>query len=193
MQKAHEIEGKKIYELTREMKEQFDYKFPAICGQYPKIVVSVIPLDTEENQILPDFSGILIKYDIRFDILPQWKVKDQTYEIYGGFEISDESVKLLLRSSNKNGVSLDGTEWRHLKKNYDSEKIVALEAEFEKWPICPKTEDIAEIWRPFSERLSPYMVWRNYYDTQHEKEMHCSITECMEPDKMPVYIGRAHV
>lgn len=78
---AHKLEGEKIYELTPKVKEQFDRSFPAICGQYPKIEVSVIPLDTQENQILPEFSGVLMKYDVRFDKVPQWKVKDQIYEV----------------------------------------------------------------------------------------------------------------
>ena len=61
MREAHELAGERIYELSPELKEKFDQSFPAVRGQYPKIVMSVIPLDTEEDQVLPDFSGVLVK------------------------------------------------------------------------------------------------------------------------------------
>lgn len=70
MDEVHKAEGEKIYEMSSTMKEQFDRCFPAVCGQYPQLAISVIPLDTEENQVLPDLSGVLVKYEVRFEQIP---------------------------------------------------------------------------------------------------------------------------
>ena len=77
MEAVHEVAGENFYELSPKLKEEFDRCFPAVLGQYPKISVTVIPLDTEEDQVLPDFSGVIMKYDVHFDKELQWKVKDQ--------------------------------------------------------------------------------------------------------------------
>lgn len=102
MKAAHEEEGEKIYEMTPKMQGEFDRSFPAVCGKYPKIAVSVIPLDTEENQALPELSGVLVKYDVRFDEALQWKVKDQTYEISGRIvkisNIIEENLSVEIRN-----------------------------------------------------------------------------------------------
>lgn len=178
MQAAHEMEGEKIYELTPELRKRFDSSFPAVCGQYPKIAVSVISLDTEENQVLPEFSGMLVKYDVRFDKVLQWKVKDQTYKVDGYVDIKEENVEITLRSRNKSTVSMYGDEWEQLKKNYDLDKVAALEAEFEKRSACPKTEEIIEVWQPFSEQMDLYEAWRIYHDNKQEIAVRFPITEC---------------
>lgn len=62
MQIIHEIAGEKTYELDLEMKKRFDECFPAVCGNYPKLFQTVIPLDTEENQLLDGISGAIVRH-----------------------------------------------------------------------------------------------------------------------------------
>lgn len=192
MAKAHKAEGEKIYEMSSRMKEQFDRYFPAVCGQYPQIVVSVIPLDTEENQVLPELSGVLVKYGLRFDKIPQWKVNDQTYEVHGWFYISGKTVRIGFGSRNKSAVNFSGKEWEYLKKDFDLEKVAALEEEFAKHTVCPKAEDIAEIWKPFSDQMDLYEAWRIYNDGQQEIAVYVSVTEleCLDITQICSKYGR---
>lgn len=177
MEEAHKAEGEKIYEMSSKMKEQFDRCFPAVCGQYPKVAISVIPLDSEENRILPELSGVLVKYDIRFDQIPQWKVKDLTYEVDGWFAVWEKTVRIGFRSRKKSAINMSGNEWKDIKKKFDIEKVAVLEAEFAKYTVCPKAEDIKMIWEPFSGQMDLYEAWRSYNDSQQENWMNVPITE----------------
>lgn len=182
MEEAHKAEGEKLFEMSSTMKEQFDRCFPAVCGQYPKLSVSVIPLDTEENQILPELSGVLVKYDIRFDQIPQWKVKDQAYELYTRISIREKTVKIEFISRNKSAVNMFSEEWEDIKKKYDLEKVLALEEEFAQQTVCPKAKDIIEIWKPFSDQMDLYEAWRIYHDSQQETWVNIPIVEIECPD-----------
>lgn len=182
MAEAHKAEGEKIYEMSPKMKEEFDRYFPAIRGHYPQMAISVIPLDTEENQVWPDLSGVLVKYDVRFDQIPQWKVKDQTYEVNGWIDIREKKVILGFGGRNKSNDQEFSDKWEILKNNFDSEKVAALEEEFTKRTVCPKAEDIAEIWEPFSDKMHLYKAWRIYLDSQQETEAIISIAEMEFPD-----------
>lgn len=187
MRAAHEEEGEKIYEMTPKMKEEFDRSFPAICGKYPKLAVSVITLDKEENQALPELSGFLVKYDVHFDEVPQWKVKDQTYKVYGLFGKSRGIIEIVFACRNKK----DNQVWKGLMGKYDIEKVAALEAEFEKYSSCPKAEDMMEIWEPFAEQMELYEAWRSYNDKKQEKELTFSVAEFKCPDIVARYQHRS--
>lgn len=182
MAEAHKAEGEKIYEMSSKMKEQFDRCFPAVCGQYPKVAISVIPLDSEENRILPELSGVLVKYDIRFDQIPQWKVKDLTYEVDGWFAVWEKTVRIGFRSRKKSAINMSGNEWKDIKKKFDIEKVAVLEAEFAKYTVCPKAEDIKMIWEPFSGQMDLYEAWRSYNDSQQETWVNIPIVEIECPD-----------
>lgn len=139
--RAAQEEGEKIYEMTPKMKEEFDRSFPAVCGKYPKITVTVILLDKEEIQALSELSGVLVKYKVRFDEELQWKVKDQI-EVFGRFLKSRNIIEIEeFECINKK----DSQVWERLMEKYDIEKAAALEAEFEKYSSCPKAEDMMEI------------------------------------------------
>lgn len=101
MQAAHEMAGERIYELSPELKQKFDDCFPCIKGQYPKLAVEVIPLDTEEDQVIPNLSGVLVKYEVRYEKTPEWNVKDQSYEIRTAIDCSGANVTIELDSCNK--------------------------------------------------------------------------------------------
>ncbi len=177
MTEAHIAEGEEIYEMSSAIKEQFDRCFPAVRGQYPKISVSVIPLDTEENQVLPELSGVLMKFDVHFEQTPQWKVKDQTYEVREKFTIREKTVKIGFRSRNKSNINAFSKNWEKFKKKFNLKEVAALEEEFAKYDACPKAEEVAEIWEPFSDQMDLYEMWRIYIDSRQEKWMGVSIAE----------------
>lgn len=187
MAEAHEAAGEKIYEMPAEAKEEFDRKFPAVRGQYPKIAVSVIPLDAEENRVLSGFSGVFVKYEVRFDQEPQWTVKDQTYEFTVISVVRDNGIVIVLGSNNKNTTTNLNVNWEELKIKFGTEKITALEAEFEKSVVCPKTEEIEAVWRPFSEQMDLYQVWKMYHDRQQINFMRFSIGKIEIPHIIQKY------
>ncbi len=194
MKAAHEMEGERFYEMTPEMKERFDRSFPAVRGQYPKLIATVIPLDTEENQILPEFSGVIMKYDVHFDKIPEWRVKDQVYEIGWHFDRRGKSVEITFMGKNRSPINMYGHGWDALSLPYETVNVEALETEFEKRSACPKEEDIKEIWQPFAEKMDLYETWRVYHDNQQcvveryslaefgcpDMEQLCSVNQYME-------------
>ncbi|MCI8365114.1 MAG: hypothetical protein HFG34_09230 [Eubacterium sp.] len=191
MQAVHKVAGESLYEMSPELKDEFDRCFPAVCGQYPKLSVTVIPLDTEEDQVLPEFSGVIMNYDVHFDKEPQWKVKDQEYEIYryvkymgkGGSEIKLESMNIIKRTID--------WEWKNLNKEFDLEKIAALESQFEKQSVCPKTEDLpGEVWKPFEDAMYLHEVWRAYCDHQQMAQMRFSVDDCGCPNIMSLSLNK---
>ncbi len=186
MQAVHQEEGMKLYELTPKMKEEFDRSFPAVRGQYPKLAVTVIPLDTEENQALPGMSGFFVKYKLQFDHILEWKVKDQVYTVEWDFPISDYGV-VWLKSNNKRYGYTNLNEWERLKKKYDKEKVAVLGAEFEKHSVCPKEKDILEMWEPFSEQEKLYEVWVSYHDMQQISIIKFSIVGFECPEVVKIY------
>lgn len=180
MREAHETAGERIYELTEEMKAEFDRTFPAVCGRYPKLAVTVIPLDSEENQILQGFSGVLIKQEVRFEQAPRWKVKDQIFEIE---EDILQAGEVVLLSANQEKMINTFEDWEEWKNKYDSDKVERLEAEFEKMAFGPLSEEqLGEAWLPFKGKTSLYTAWTSYWSHQNYKYMHCSFAECRIPN-----------
>lgn len=178
MQAAHDLAGETIYELTDKMKEQYDQTFPAVRGQYPKIAMTVVPLDTEEDHVLPGVSGILIKYEVRFDKVPEWQVKDLKYEIRGYVRKDDDTLQLILASECVGHVAEYIIDWERLVENFNETEVEALAVEFEKYSICPQTEEqLGEVWRPFAEYMSLYGGWRAYHNYQQSGRMHITFEE----------------
>ena len=105
--------------------------------------------------------------------------------IYGRIGIREKAVKIEFISRNKSAVNMF-SEWEDLKEKYDLEKVVALEAEFTKHTVCPKAEDIVEIWKPFSDQMDLYEAWRIYHDSQQETRAIISIAEIGCPDIVQV-------
>lgn len=176
---AHEMAGERLYELTDRMKEQFDKSFPAIRGQYPKIAITTIPLDTEEDYILPGVSGVLMKYEVQFDKVPEWKVKEQKYVVWGYIDKVRGMPQLVLHSRCV-GIANDSSyEWKKAKKKCGEEAVVALAAEFERLPACPQTaEQLGKVWLPFAEHMSLYEAWKAYHDHQQYINMVFLLEEC---------------
>ncbi len=179
MQIAHKMSGKKFYELPLGLKRQFDDCFPALCGQYPQIAVTVIPLDTEEDHVLQGLSGILVKNEVCFDYVPQWKIKDQLYEIRSVVWYENNVLQFILFSTNSIRDLMFYGIWEKLRAKYEVENVAALEAKLERMSVCPDSiEQLGDVWYPFEEKMDLYMVWGAYHDFRQYKEMKFSVTEC---------------
>lgn len=178
-QTIHKLAKRKnIYELTPEIKKHFNLFFPVIHGHYPKIVITVIPLDRKETQIFPDLSGVIVNLNVCFDNKPQWEIKDQIYTINSHIHEKNGDLRLVLESTNTDTFSREY--WELLMKNFDPEKVIALEKEFEKHTICPqKDELLGKAWLPFKEHLNLQLAWKTYINHQHEKRLEFSLIECI--------------
>lgn len=183
MKAAHDVEGEKIYELTDEMKKQFDQVFPEVRGQYPKIAMTTIPLDTEEDRVLPGVSGALVKYALRFEKTPCWQVKDLTYQIEGHVEKNDNSLQMLLYSSCTGSHISYVYAWEEVKEKYGTKAIEPLAETFEKCDVCPKSEEqLGEVWSPFESSVSLFEIWRSYHNYTQRRRMKVLLEKCGCPD-----------
>lgn len=162
MQAVHNVEGERVYELTPELREKFDECFPHCSRQYPKIYVTVIPLDTEENQILPNLSGVLVKYDARFENTPCWQEKGRHYEI----SVAKQGDVALQFNTRNLEFGDDNLRWNSFIMGHSHHEIQALEAEMEKLTRAPTSADeLGEAWFPFaSGAISPSTAWQIWLD-----------------------------
>lgn len=182
MKAAHDVEGEKIYELTDEMKKQFDQVFPELRGLYPKIAMTTIPLDTKEDGVLQGVSGVLVKYGIRFERTPCWQVKDLKFGIIGQFKEKNKEIQLILSSACMEGDG-DDYVWEDIIEEYDAKEVVALADAFESCDTCLKLEEqLGDEWRPFRTYANLYEVWQSYYEYKNRREMVVLIEKCGCPD-----------
>lgn len=188
MEVAHNVEVEQIYEFTPKLREKFDKWFPRCSGQYPKVSVTVVPLDTEENRILPDLSGVLVKYNVRFGKIPCWKEKDCLYEISA--TIAPDNLQLFLSARN---VELGDyyLSWNSFISGYSRKEIKALETKMEELTCAPTSaEELGEAWVPFaSERILPATVWQMWVDSFQPKFLPISFMELGIPI-VDIYMGK---
>ena len=178
MEAVHAVEGEKIYELTDEMKRQFDQIFPKVRGQYPQIVITVIPLDTKEDHVLQGVSGVLVKGDVHFEKEPCWKVKDLSYRIVGYLGEKDKQLQMTLESNCENHISYSNM-WEALKEKYDANEVDALADAFEKCEVRPKSEEqLGEAWTPFHKFGRLVECWQAYHDYKQRREMSVPAEKC---------------
>lgn len=176
MDAIHELEDETVYELTPEVKKRFDECFAACAGQYPKIAVTVIPLDTEKNQMLSSLSGVCIKYAIKFEKSTHWQVKGRKYKISAKLQVS--SSGLVLRSQNADYT--DGyLFWNSFIMGHSQQEVNSLMAALEALPTPPESEDeLGEAWHLFEEeKISPKAVWQMWMDSLQQKLLKISFQE----------------
>lgn len=187
MEAAHEMAGEQIYELSPELKREFDDTFPYIKGQYPQVVVRVIPLDTEDSQPIAGLSGVLVKYEVRYEWEPEWEAKDQRYEVLTRIGDSGTALTVELLGQNKNRELFsyrneemtDYIFWPRLIEKYGSARITSLEEAFGGFSSCPQTmEELGEAWQPFAEDMDIYAAWKTYCDAQNERAFEFNIADC---------------
>lgn len=178
MQAVHSVEGERVYEFTPELREKFDKCFPHCPGQYPKVYVTVIPLDTEENQILPNLSGAFVKYDVRFEKTPCWQEKGRHYQVHATTGMS--LLQLATQNMDFRGYFQN---WDDFIKGHSPQEVKALEAELEKLDCAPTSPDgLGEAWLPFvSEKISPTVAWQMWVDSFHNNILTIAFEELSIP------------
>ncbi|MDE7299791.1 MAG: ATP-binding protein, partial [Lachnospiraceae bacterium] len=193
MQAVHEVAGKKLYELPLEIKREFDQCFPRARGQYPKIEATVIPLDTEEDQVLPGLSGVVMKYRVKFEQTPRWRVKDLEYEMDGdiaysffknmGIQLSSQRVKNE-EAATGNEEEKKKIQWPDLEKKYGITATKRLSEKLDSLKTCPKTVwQLGEAWIPFwGDDVGLSEVWEAYYDDCNQREMFFNALQCKCPN-----------
>ena len=182
MEAAHAVAGEKIYELTDEMKEQFDQIFPEVRGQYPKLVMTTILLDTKEDHVLQGVSGVFVKYEIHFEKTSCWQVKDLTYCVKGIFIENDRMLQMKLFSNNLEKRHND-LSWLEIEMKYSAKAVDELVKAFEKCDVCPRSEEqLGEAWNPFQETYEIFEVWKSYHDHIQCQVMHVSLEKFAYPD-----------
>lgn len=189
MKTVHELAGENVYELNPALKKKFDDCFLAVRGNYPKLIMTVIPLDSDENQILPDLSGVIVKYEMRFDKELQWKVKDQDYILSTIFRFHEKSLEVELNAKNARGTviirdSKDGSvhsqgNWIDLENKYGFSETEALANVFNTLSACPQSEnELGEVWNPFLGHEDLTNVWVAYVNWRSFNYLSFTIDEC---------------
>lgn len=191
MDTVHKLEGKTVYELSPELKEKFDKCFPACAGQYPKVSANVIPLDTEENQMLPDLSGAFIKYDAWFEKSPRWQADGRNYKITVSIESSDSVLRIWAQNTDFNNYFLS---WGGFIGGHSHQEIKDLEAALEKLTCAPSSEDeLGEAWKPFTnENIPPVVAWQLWLDSSQTKVLTFSFQELGIPTSDTLTGGEDH-
>lgn len=180
MQAAHELAGERIYELSDELKEEFDRNFPVVRGQYPKIGMTVTPLDTEEDHVLPGVSGVLVNYEVRFDKSPEWWAKDLKYTIEGNVITGKDALQVYLHSICTSTSVADAYEWERMERKF-GEATAVLGTEFEKYAVCPQKEQLGEAWTLFEGHISIHEAWAGYYAYQQKASLVFMLESCRCP------------
>lgn len=170
MNVANEMAGKHVYELPPKYKEEFDRYFPAVAGQYPKLIVEVIPIDRKDYDFLSGFYGVLLKCAVFFDKDPQWKTKDLWFNIYTKIDTTCNQPDIYLETK-MFGDHKIMIEWEELVAHYGSNKMNNIAKELDKYDQCPHTiECFGKIGEDIDERIDIYDLWRCYHGyRQHIK------------------------
>ncbi len=189
METAHEMAGEKFYELSEKMKEEFDRTFPAVRGQYPRIVMTMVPLDTEEDYVLPGVSGVLVEYEVRFEKIPEWQVKDQKYVVEGHVKEEEDTLYVSLDSICVNEIGRIGYRWEEVEGDY-GEAAATLEAEFGKYSECPREEQLGEIWSTFMGGMNLYEMWVSYHKFQQKGTLEFLLEKSGCPSAYALNFGR---
>lgn len=182
MDEVHKLEGERIYELTPEWKKKFDECFPFCAGQYPKVVVTTVPLDEGKEQVLPSLSGVVIKCNVYDVKRPRWQFKGRNYEIDTNIYIRDFAGRgyahIQIKTRN---IDFDSPHlaWNHFICGHSQQEVKSLTEALEALSMPPKSGDeLGEVWRGFEkEMVGPDAVWKNWMDCLQTKELVLSFQE----------------
>lgn len=172
MEVAHKLNGETVYELSAGEKEEYDRIFPNVKGQYPKIAITVVPLDTPEYQVTPNLSGIIVKYNMHVDDSLQWQVMDQNYRISPIFETYDETSFFYIESVNTKKSYMNHLSFDRLSAIYGEENVDTLKHVLNKFTKCPvSAEGLGDAWLPFAEKENIFEVWQIFVDEKENARM----------------------
>jgi len=164
MDAIHELGEENVYELTPALKEKFDECFHACAGQYPKVYVTTVPLDTEKDQMLSSLSGAFIKYDVKFEKTPHWQVRGRKYKISVTIEGEPASLRFCTENANYGNQHYS---WDGFISGHSRQEVKSLTAALEALSDSPASEDeLGEAWHLFeNEGISPGAVWQMWLDS----------------------------
>lgn len=185
MESAYKLKGETVCELSDEEKEKYDENFPNLKGQYPKIVITVVPLDIKEYSVISSLSGVLVKYNVHFDNSPQWKVMDQTYTIITHFAVANESACIYIHTENMetpNELHKISSSFERLIITYGKEKVDALKQTLGQFTACPvSTEALGGAWLPFAKKENMLDVWKAFVDEGQKGIMPIVLNNKLDP------------
>lgn len=194
MKTIHELAGEKIYELGVKQKAEFDVCFPKFRGNYPKFVVKTMPLDTEEDQVLPGMSGSIMKYEAGFDKKLQWVERGQIFELVVDV---DQMLWARIEITHIGGLGSEGgknksydfaeLDWYDLKSKYGLTQVEALKRNLDFFSSCPQAEELGELWEPFKDQEKLHDVWILYLLHTVGKKMSFSLGDCGCPSIASVF------
>ena len=175
---VYEIAGERVYTLDQEAQKNFNKCFPSVCGQYPKVAIKVIPIDTEEKSGIAGLSGVIMHYNICFDKIPQWRVKDQIYEVHGFFSAEDKEI--VIKSTNKYN---NARAWIWYKEHFNQDALNSLTQRFSQFSTCPiSPAQLGDAWHPFVEsNIDIREVWKSWLDYQYEKSFSILLQDTCYP------------
>lgn len=170
MDAVRNLEGETCYGLPPEWREKFDQYFPDCSGQYPQIIVTVIPLDKKENRILPELSGVFIKYDVRFKGTPTWQAVDRHYRVDA--ILSAENTQLHLRTQNTDFYDAH-LDWDYFIAGHSQQEVKNLETALKALPRAPLSPDeLGKAWIPFAtDQVSPSTAWQMWTDYRQMRNL----------------------
>lgn len=186
-QAIHKMAGEQTYELSPDLKSEFDEKFPNLQGNYPILKRTVISLDTENNLCIPNLSGAIVKYNVSFEKELKWREKGQNYKVSAYACCWENITEIYINSGNANGGVFRENrfnqrvlfEWSNLYSEYRSEDVKALEKKFDTFKECPQTEEqLGDAWNPFTEHEILADMWTAYINSYQEYSMKFNINEC---------------
>lgn len=180
MDEVHKLEGERIYELTPEWKKKFDECFPYCKGQYPKVVVTTVPLDEGKGQILPSLSGAFIKSDIKFEKSPSWQVNGRNYKISASIAADFSILGLSTDNTDNEFLYMD---WNKFIRGHTRQEVKSLTNALEALSVPPESgEELGEVWHIFEkEEKSPHAVWETWMDILQIKVLDISLYELGVP------------
>lgn len=176
MDAIHNLTGERVYELTPELKKKFDEYFPFCAGQYPKVVVTIVPLDEGKNQLLPSLSGAIVKYNI-YDVKhPHWKFNGRNYEIAAYIEVESSTLRIETLYTDYDGQHSD---WNKFIRGHSREEVKSLTEALEALSMPPESGDeLGGAWRLFeNEGRTPKKVWEMWLDSLQRRKLEISFQE----------------
>ena len=177
---AHEFAKAPLYyELTAQEKLEFDQSFPQIKGNYPKIAVSVFPLDTDEFRMLPNFSGVIMKHELLFEGSIQWEARDQLFELEYNYSLLPEYCSAFLFSSSnvRSNRPRFYDDWDDYTRKYGREAVESLKKAFADYSKCPESPVLlGDAWTPFNNTEDLYELWRLFVDREQYNHWYLPLT-----------------
>lgn len=176
MIEAHKYVRKpEFYDLTDHEKLEFDKRFPYLKGNYPRISLTITPLDFEARDILPSFSGILVSYDSCSEKPLQWEARGESFRLSLHVHNYNNVVRFTIFPDNVHHDLGHPARWYEYEDKYGYDAMSDLWKSLSCFDHCPDSPDaLGDVWRPFES----HEVLRHMWDAFVSNEQHKFIEIC---------------